>query len=320
MFKKAKVITGAIIAAGLAIGTVAAPAIAAESEDYSGKTVILYTGNLRGDVDIYAKIATAKKDYQSKGATVWLVDSGNYLQGSTYANSDRGLGIYNLMDAAGYDVAAMGMYEFVHADATTGMPYHNNLYRYYTQSELMNGCDELQYNVGYSSDQVNIRPAKAAAKFSVISSNVDIQGENSGYYSFRSTANRSNGTLNVGFMGITDNVVADRLQDGFLNGYEIKDTVEVPAGDIVVCLDNEDALHDVSDIEIKAPTDDNAICGAYVIDDATKEYTHENVNLDEYAADAAVAAVAQGIKDNAKAVFSTSDFTLVGADSICWVE
>ena len=41
-------------------------AFAAEAESYDGKTVILYTGNVRGDVDIYAQIAAAKGDYEAK--------------------------------------------------------------------------------------------------------------------------------------------------------------------------------------------------------------------------------------------------------------
>ena len=46
-------------------------------ESYDGKTVIVYSGNLRGDVDAYAKLAAAKADFASKGAAVYLVDAGN---------------------------------------------------------------------------------------------------------------------------------------------------------------------------------------------------------------------------------------------------
>ena len=94
--------------------------------DYANTTVILYTGNVRGNVEVYSQIAAAKAAYEELGATVILVDAGNYLQGTAYANSDRGLTIYNLMDTAGYDVAAMGKYEFVYGEATTGYIYHSN--------------------------------------------------------------------------------------------------------------------------------------------------------------------------------------------------
>ena len=107
--------------------------------DYANATVILYTGNIRGDVEVYSQIAAAKTAYEEKGATVYLVDAGNYLQGSAYANSDCGLTVYNLMDAAGYDVAAMGVYEFVYGEATTGYVYHGNLTKYFSQAELLSG-------------------------------------------------------------------------------------------------------------------------------------------------------------------------------------
>ena len=96
------------------------------AENYTGKTVILYTANVRGDVDVYAKVAAAKTAYENAGADVILADAGNFLQGTAAANSDRGLGVYDLMDAAGYDVAAMGLAEFGYADATTGYGYHKN--------------------------------------------------------------------------------------------------------------------------------------------------------------------------------------------------
>ena len=116
------------------------------AENYTGKTVILYTANVRGDVDVYAKVAAAKTAYESAGADVILADAGNFLQGTAAANSDRGLGVYDLMDAAGYDVAAMGLAEFGYADATTGYGYHKNVTKYYTQAELQNGAETLTYN------------------------------------------------------------------------------------------------------------------------------------------------------------------------------
>ena len=39
------------------------------AENYTGKTVILYTANVRGDVDVYAKVAAAKTS-DSRSSTV----------------------------------------------------------------------------------------------------------------------------------------------------------------------------------------------------------------------------------------------------------
>ena len=49
---------------------------ASAAGDYAGKTVLIYTGNLRGDVDVYAKIAAAKAEYEAQDANVVLVSAG----------------------------------------------------------------------------------------------------------------------------------------------------------------------------------------------------------------------------------------------------
>ena len=119
-----------LLAAVMLLAAALPAAAFAVDTSYQGKTVILYTGNLRGDVEVYAQIKAAREAYEEAGADVILADAGNYLQGSAAANTDRGLSVYNLMDAAGYDVAAMGLGEFSYTDATTGYLYHGNLTRY----------------------------------------------------------------------------------------------------------------------------------------------------------------------------------------------
>lgn len=51
------------------------------AENYTGKTVILYTANVRGDVDVYAKVAAAKTAYENAGADVILADAGQLPAG-----------------------------------------------------------------------------------------------------------------------------------------------------------------------------------------------------------------------------------------------
>lgn len=280
--------------------------------EYDGKTVILYTGNLRGDVDAYAKVAAAKKDFANKGATVYLADAGNYLQGTTYANSDRGLSIYNLMDAAGYDVAAMGAYEFSYGDATTGMIYHGNVTKYHTQAQLYQGTEAVTYNKNSAGTATDTLSAKEAATFAVIASNMSGGGS---YYAF--DANKVLGSdLKVGFVALTDENVADMLQDNFLNGYSFGD-VSVPACDVLVCLSNNGESVDGAAVNVEAPTDGAAVMGAYVIDNTTKEVTEVAV---PDMTDAAVAADVAAVKSAAKAVIGTSEVTLNGADSKNWSE
>lgn len=243
--------------------------------DYANSTVILYTGNVRGNVEIYPQIAAAKAAYEAKGAKVYLVDAGNYLQGTAYANSDRGLTIYNLMDAAGYDVAAMGKYEFVYGEATTGYVYHSNLTKFYTQAELLRGCEALEYRKNAPKAQeavMDTRAAKDPASFAVICSNLTAGSDATGYYAFE--ANKVFGdNLKVGFVSAADESVTDFIQDGYLNGYSFGE-IASPECDVLVALGGGEG-----DIVISAPAGGELVVGAYVINNTTKAVTEETVDL-----------------------------------------
>ena len=81
--------------------------------DYHGKTVILHSNDVNGAVDGYSRIAWLKQEFERLGAEVILVDAGNAVMGSIYAN-DKGASAMNLMNLTGYDVAALGEYDFVY--------------------------------------------------------------------------------------------------------------------------------------------------------------------------------------------------------------
>lgn len=287
------------------------------AESYAGKTVVLYTGNLRGNLDVYAQIAAVKADYQAKGAQVVLVDAGNFLQGSAYANSDRGILVYGLMSLVGYDLAAMGKYEFVYGDATTGYVYHGNYMKYYTQAELQNGAQELTYrrNAPWAAEAITAtRPARAAASFQTISSNIAVAAENSGYYAFEPNAVIEVGGRKLGFFAVTASDVENELQDGFLRGYTLLDAPVKPTDcDLTVALTNGGAC--TADIVIDA-TDGKQLVGAYVIDNATMTARQETVTLG--AEDETVAAVVAAAKERASETVGKSEVILNGSDRANW--
>lgn len=277
--------------------------------DYTNSTVILYTGNVRGNVEVYSQIAAAKAAYEEKGATVYLVDAGNYLQGTAEANSDRGLTIYNLMDAAGYDVAAMGKYEFVYGEATTGYIYHANLTKYFTQAELKNGAEALEYqkNAPWAEEPVMAnRDAKASATFRVICSNLTAGEDAVGHYAFDANAVLGD-SLKIGFVSAVDESVTDFIQDGYLSGYTFGE-VTAPECDVLVALGGSDG-----DITI-AVDGDELIAGAYVIDNTTKAITKETVDMT--GKNDAVDTLIDAIEPSA--VVGTSQVILNGSDSTNW--
>lgn len=79
--------------------------------EYYGKTVILHSNDVHGAIDGYGYIAKMKKDIEAAGGTVILADAGDFSNGSTYVSISKGESAVTLMDAAGYDIVALGNHE-----------------------------------------------------------------------------------------------------------------------------------------------------------------------------------------------------------------
>lgn len=86
--------------------------ISAMPEDVAGKTVILHTNDVHGAIEGYAKVAALKAEFEAAGANVLLMDAGDFSQGETFVSVSRGAAAVELMNMAGYDVAAPGNHEF----------------------------------------------------------------------------------------------------------------------------------------------------------------------------------------------------------------
>lgn len=80
--------------------------------DLSGKTVILHTNDVHGALELYTKVAALKADFEAAGATVLLVDAGDYSSGNPYVTYYQGASAIELMNAVGYDYAILGNHEF----------------------------------------------------------------------------------------------------------------------------------------------------------------------------------------------------------------
>ena len=82
------------------------------ASDYTGKTVILHTNDVHGQIDGYAYIAGLRDYFRSLGAEVILADAGDFSQGTVYVSSSKGATAVEMMNAAGYNVVTMGNHEF----------------------------------------------------------------------------------------------------------------------------------------------------------------------------------------------------------------
>ena len=91
----------------------AIPAGATETEqDLTGHIVILHTNDVHGAIGEYAKVAALKQAYQAACAYVLLADAGDFIQGDPTVSASQGKTAIELMNLAGYDVAAPGNHEF----------------------------------------------------------------------------------------------------------------------------------------------------------------------------------------------------------------
>lgn len=79
---------------------------------YIAKTVILHTNDVHGAIEGYAYIPTLRSFFEDQGANVFVVDAGDYSQGTTYVSLSKGLNAITMMNAAGYDIATLGNHEF----------------------------------------------------------------------------------------------------------------------------------------------------------------------------------------------------------------
>ena len=82
------------------------------TQDLAGKTVILHTNDVHGAIQDYAKVAALKADYEARGAVVYLVDAGDFSQGSVYVSLNKGADAITMLNAVGYDFVTLGNHEF----------------------------------------------------------------------------------------------------------------------------------------------------------------------------------------------------------------
>ena len=95
-----------------ALSVTATAKVQEQHKPLAGKTVILHSNDVHGAIKGYANIAALKAEYEAEGATVILVDAGDYSQGTTYVSSTKGLDAVKMMNVAGYDFATLGNHEF----------------------------------------------------------------------------------------------------------------------------------------------------------------------------------------------------------------
>ena len=266
--KMGKKILALAMAACLGFGTMVTGALAA---DLDGKIVVLVTANIRADLDVLPKAAALKADYEKRGAAVVLADAGNFLQGTVYATVDSGETLVSLMDAAGYDVAALGGYEFAFGTGQV-VSNHGTVYADGSLGEFL-----------------------ASATMAGVSANVMTGGETA----YAANAVLTVGGKKLGVFGITDTKTVNMVAESSVRGLSFMDiatTARTQAEtlqdcDVVIGLSNAGTLPAMQGIVVIDVAADAGLTVLAVTLDATgKEESRETLDLSNVTADADVLA------------------------------
>ena len=174
-----------------------------EKCDLEGQVVIVHTNDSHGYYNEnlgFTSVASIAKDYQSRGATVFVVDAGDAFQGTASTMLTHGHSTVPVMNAVGYDLMVPGNHEFD-----------------YTLDTYLGYVDELS--------------------FPTICANVD--WKETGESVFDEYMIIEKGGVRVGFFGLLTQDTMDAVYYGYLDDVTITDPVEA-ASEIVGILEGED--------------------------------------------------------------------------------
>ena len=280
----------------------ALPVIAAETNGYplEGKTVLIYTANIRGDITILPQVAQLRSFYQAQGADVILADLGNFSQGTIYAVYDSGRTVIELMDKAGYDVVAIGSYEFAFGTGRVGVETHGIIYEDDSLGQLLE-----------------------EASFYAVSANIFAESLNA--FLPNVVVELPNGR-NIGFFGLTDPGTYGKVLEANIAGLDFVDPSEVIAvqaealaeADLVFTLSNVGVpLLSEKTTVVDVSSDAGLTVGVLIIDSQTgRLLTHSLVNLANFEPNEEMLEAVEAVQEIVYAefpVWATSEVTLEGS-------
>ena len=281
---------------------------------FEGKTVILHSNDVHGALAGYAYMPALKAQFEAAGAEVYMVDAGDFSQGTVYVSSSLGASAVTMMNAAGYDIVTLGNHEF---------------------------------DFGYQQLKQNLN----SAKFSVICANVYLDETGETIYEPTKMIETASG-LKLGFFGMETPETATKVNPALITEISFStfddlyasaqlavDSLKEQEADLVIGIchlgvDAESAANGYRSIDLyeKVPGIDFIIdghshtvmtsgengepiqstgtkfanIGVVVIDNETKQIEgHYLMDTRGLAEDPTVAAVAKGIMDTVDAAYNT---------------
>ncbi len=109
---------GRILSAVLSTAMIFGLSVPAFANDLDGKLVVLHTNDIHGYYDTtetsigIAGVVGLREYYEAQGADVILLDAGDFSQGTTLVNHEKGIKSAQYLAAAEYDAVTLGNHEF----------------------------------------------------------------------------------------------------------------------------------------------------------------------------------------------------------------
>jgi len=180
-----------------------------------GHTIILYTGNIRGNIDALPQVVALRYYYEAQGADVILVDVGNFLHGTIYATYDSGRTVIELMDRAGYDVVAIGSREFNFGTGRVGVEAHGIIFEDDSLGQLLE-----------------------EASFQAVSANI-VAGDDALHAFAPNTIVQTDAGVTVAFFGLTCTDTVNQVLEANLAGLTFQNPQEVLDTQIAYLADSD---------------------------------------------------------------------------------
>jgi len=275
------------------------PAVVAAAGVYDGKTVVIHTGNIRGNIDLLPLIASVRADFEAQGADVILVDTGNFLQGTRYASFNSGSSMIALMAAVGYDVVALGTYDFAFGTGAIGA----------AQMAAVHG-DIVAFGPLGTLLEISELPAVAA----------NISGANDHFFGILPNyVVTTNGGISVDFIGLTDPNAANMILESHIAGLQFNSRVDLYSAHFSIALTNAPNMPIDADVIVfnaPNPLPGSFSIGAIIIDNSTMEFDAREIDINAFAPKSDIAAAVAGLREMVAAEFAWvghSDIMLDGS-------
>ncbi len=290
------------------------PTVRTMPGSYSGKTFILHSNDVHGQIDGYACMTALRNLLLDRGASdVLLVDAGDFSQGTIYVSTTKGKAAVDMMNAAGYDVVTLGNHEFdfgyaqlmENLSAAEFQAICCNVYLDETGETILPPSTVVETKSGLKLGFVGVETPETATKVNPgLITDISFSNFDKLYEAAQAAVDSVKDEADLVF-GLTH---LGMNTESATNGYRSIDLLNKVEGiDFAIDAHSHDVMTETPEGDpIQSTGTKFAYVGVIVIDDATKaiedHFLLDTSNLEK---DEEVAAVAQEIMDGVDAEYNT---------------